>query len=209
VIKLTKASKMPCKSFALQAMETCPGALDVQGEVKPVCQSCYAMKGTYVYPVVKASRASNLEETKKDSFVPDMVDLLYKQKGNYFRWFDSGDIYSNKMLYKVYSICRQTPHIKHWIPTKSRELFNQVKWECLEALPNVKVRYSSDSIEGNYGPSHGSTVVQKTDHRTKDRFKLTSSKEVYLCPSSNQDGKCGSCRACWSKKIKVIAYVKH
>ena len=35
----------------------------------------------------------------------------------YFRWFDSGDMYSLALAEKMYEICTATPWTKHWIPT--------------------------------------------------------------------------------------------
>ena len=29
------------------------------------------------------------------------------------------------------------------------------------------------------------------------------------CPSQTQDNKCGSCRACWSRKVKQVSYEEH
>ena len=208
MVKLSKAGKMPCKSFSLQALDTCPGAYDDNGQIKDVCSGCYATKGAYRWPAVEQVRIDNYEETLKDSFVPDMVELLNKQRNKHFRWFDSGDVYSQKFLMKVYSICLKTPQTKHWIPTKSRELFSQCLWGLLEALPNVKVRYSSPSINGYSDSKHGATVIQVKDNGDFAR-KISDPKKLFVCPSSNQKGKCKDCRACWSKKIEVIAYVKH
>jgi hypothetical protein len=197
--KLSKASKMSCKSFSLPVnLEVCKGMLDNTGKVKPVCKSCYAKKGFYHMPVVKAVRENNLIASKKVDFVEHMIKLLEKQK--YFRWFDSGDVYDNDFLNKIEEICYNTPHVKHWIPTKSRELFSQEAWEDLEALPNVTVRYSSPSIIGTYEEKHGSTVSSVIKKSTKDLF---------YCPASNQKGKCNDCKACWNKNLKVVSYLKH
>ena len=197
--KLSKASKMNCKSFSLPVnLEVCKGMIDATGKVKPVCQSCYAKKGFYHMPVVKAVRENNLIASKKIDFAKHMIKLLEKQK--YFRWFDSGDVYSNDFLRTIEEICYNTPHVKHWIPTKSRELFNQPTWDRLESLPNVTVRYSSPSIIGTYEEKHGSTVSSVIKKSTK---------ELFYCPASNQKGKCNDCRACWNKNLKVVSYLKH
>jgi len=29
------------------------------------------------------------------------------------------------------------------------------------------------------------------------------------CEAYERDGKCGTCRACWDKDVKVVAYVAH
>lgn len=197
--KLSKASKMNCKSFSLPVnLEVCKGMIDATGKVKPVCQSCYAKKGFYHMPIVKAVRENNLIASKKIDFAKQMIKLLEKQK--YFRWFDSGDVYDNDFLRKIEEICFNTPQVKHWLPTKSRELFNQLTWARLEALPNVTVRYSSPSIIGTYEEKHGSTVSSVIKKSTKDLF---------YCPASKQKGKCNDCRACWNKNLKVVSYLKH
>ena len=205
MIKLSKTSKMPCKSFALPVSKnTCIGMLDSQGKIKEVCQNCYAIKGSYSWRAAKALRKHNYEETLNnlDAFHDDMINLITKEKSNYFRWFDSGDIYDNDLLYTITSICRLTPDIFHWIPTKARELLDQDLWEKLEALPNVKVRYSSPSVNGYYESIHGSTVIQNGQ-------KIDTSK-VYACPVGiEKDRKnCQDCRACWHDD-KVIAYTYH
>ena len=199
--KLSKASKMSCKSFSLPVnLEVCKGMLDNTGKVKPVCKSCYAKKGFYHMPVVKAVRENNLIASKKVGFAHHMITLINKDKNKYFRWFDSGDVYSLDFLYTIINICRYTPDTKHWLPTKSRELFSQEAWKDLEALPNVTVRYSSPSVIGTYEEKHGSTVSSVIKKSTKDLF---------YCPASNQKGKCGDCKACWNKNLKVVSYLKH
>ena len=35
MLKLSKASKMPCRSWSLQALDTCPGSRDKSGDLVP------------------------------------------------------------------------------------------------------------------------------------------------------------------------------
>lgn len=201
--KLSSAGKMPCKSFSLPVNdEVCKGRYNDEGDLKAVCQQCYAAKGFYRMKPAIALREHNLACSKQDNFRFELLEVIRKEiKGKYFRWFDSGDIYSDKFLKDIIHICSSTPDIFHWIPTKTRHLFNQNLWEALENLPNVKVRYSADGIEGEYNKNlHGSTVYQ-------DKRKLNK-KEVFTCKAPRQNGKCENCRACWHNK-KVIAYKLH
>ena len=203
MIKLSKTSKMPCKSFALPAMKTCLGAIDSNSKVKDVCRGCYAMKGSYQWRPAKALRENNRLSVSNElhSFASDMLKLLKKEKNNYFRWFDSGDVFDNDFLYEIYKVCKQTPRINHWIPTKAREILDNATWEKLESLPNVKVRYSSDSINGEYNSLHGSTAIQSNQKYDDNK--------VFKCPVDyDQIKKCGNCRACWHSD-KVVAYTFH
>jgi len=45
--KLSNTTKMPCKSFSLEAGETCPASRDEDGTVVDSCQICYAKIGYY------------------------------------------------------------------------------------------------------------------------------------------------------------------
>ena len=32
---------------------------------------------------------------------------------------------------------------------------------------------------------------------------------AFVCGAYSRDGKCGDCRACWDKNVKVVAYPAH
>jgi len=199
MIHMSKAGKMPCRSWSLQAGATCPGSIDSKTK-KPVevCSGCYAKLGNYNYSHVKIPRENN----RLDWIKPDWVDRMVAELDNdrYFRWFDSGDIYHPKLAEKIYQIMVKTPWVKHWLPTKSYKIPKIKVWlEKMQELPNVMVRYSSDSITGQYDVHHGSTVIPSSDYATK----------AFVCGAYDRDGKCGSCRECWNKSTPVIAYPAH
>ena len=96
---------------------------------------------------------------------------------------------------------QKTPHVKHWLPTKSYKVPRiRPILERMKSLPNVAVRYSSDSMVGEFNADHGSTVIPFADTETK------ASK---VCDAYERSGKCGDCRACWSKEVSVVAYPAH
>ena len=198
--RLSKAGKMPCRSWSLQAVDTCPGARKSNGELVDACLGCYATTGNYNYPNVKAPRIHNREDWKRKEWVSEMVEEI-DSNDRYFRWFDSGDIYHTKLAEKIYAVCAATPHCQHWIPTRSHK-FKKFKsvLAALDSLPNVKVRYSSDSILGEYTPGlHGSTIMPEGHEDSS----------ITKCEAYERGGKCGSCRLCWNKDIDVIGYVQH
>ena len=199
MVNLSKAGKMPCRSWSLQAGSTCPGSIDPKTKQPvAVCAGCYAKIGNYAFANVKNIR----EQNRLDWVKPDWVDRMVAELDNdrYFRWFDSGDIYHPKLAEKIYEIMKKTPWCKHWLPTKSYKIPKIKVWLTkMKRLQNVTVRYSADSIMGKYDRHHGSTVIPSIDYATN----------AYICKSSLNDGKCGSCRACWDKSIPTIAYVAH
>jgi len=197
---LSQTSKLNAKSWSLAAWETCPGARDKNGTAVPACAGCYARTGFYVFPVVKQAREANREAWRDANWVGDMVKALKKEV--LFRWFDSGDIYHPALANKIKQVIEQTPWVRHWLPTRSYKIakFRHIL-EQIATLPNVAVRYSADSIDGNYTPGlHGSVIVPTANEAPA---------EAYLCGAYSRGGKCGPCDACYRKDVAVIAYPAH
>lgn len=200
-IKLSKASKMPCRSWSLQALETCPASVKSDGTLVDACKGCYATTGNYNFPNVKAPRLHNRDDWKREEWVEDMVAELDNDR--YFRWFDSGDLYDIRLARKVLEVMQRTPWVKHWLPTRMYKFTKFVSvLDQMEALPNVVVRKSSDSV-------HGETVEGKTTSTIIPVDDSVQYASFTICKAYERDGKCGSCRACWSKEESVIAYPAH
>ena len=200
MIKLSKTSKLDgIKSWSLQALDTCPGSKNADGSLVEACSGCYATTGMYNFPNVKAPRLDNKEDWKREDWAADMIKALKKEK--YFRWFDSGDMYALELANKIYTIMQATPHVKHWLPTRMAKFpkFNTILSK-MQALPNVMVRFSSDSVMGQYTKEHGSVIVP-TLADVNDNMSP--------CLAYESDGKCNGCRKCYDKEIPVIAYIAH
>ena len=199
-IKLSKASKMPCRSWSLEALRTCPASKDVNGDLVDACKGCYATEGNYRFPSVKGSREHNRVDWKRDEWVNDMVQELDNDR--YFRWFDSGDMYDIKLADKILEVMTLTPWVNHWLPTRMHKInkFKKVL-DVMASLPNVVIRLSSDSVRGQTVPGNTTSTIIGQDQL--GTFTGT------VCKSYENQGKCGTCRACWSKDIPVIAYVQH
>ena len=198
--KLSVTSKLDgIKSFSLNALETCAGSRKPNGELVDACSGCYATQGNYRYPNVKEPRNFNKRDWQRDSWVDDMVKLLDNER--YFRWFDSGDIYSVKLAWKIYKVMELTPWVKHWLPTRMYKFSKFLPvFDMMKRLPNVMVRFSSDSIVGEFDSVHGSTIIPAN---------MKTPLGVEKCQAFMNNGKCNNCRKCWSKDIPVIAYVAH
>ena len=198
--KFSKASKMPCRSWSLQALDTCPASIGADGKLVPACEGCYATDGNYRFSNVKAPRLHNREDWQQADWVDAMVAELDNDR--YFRWFDSGDMYSLKLAEKIYAVMVATPWVRHWLPTRMHKFakFADILAK-MEALPNVVVRLSSDSINGDIiAGNTTSTIIPTISHR---KPKMT------ICEAYEREGKCATCRACWDKDVEVVAYVAH
>lgn len=209
MLKLSKAGKMPCRSWSLQAGKTCPASFDTFGELVAACEGCYAKEGNYRFDNVKASREHNFYDWRRVDWVDDMVEELDNDR--WFRWFDSGDCYHLKLAAKIYQVMKLTPWINHWLPTRMHKIakFKPILAK-MSKLPNVVIRHSSDGVNGEMLTEfeQSSTIIPSFDHWLT-RLAERSGGEMVICESSKRAGKCGPCRACWSKDVSVVAYIGH
>lgn len=204
MIRISKTSKLGCLSWSLQAIETCPGSVGADGGLVEVCRGCYATQGNYRFANVKAPRAENKEDWKREGWVEDMVAALKGQ--THFRWFDSGDCYSLQLAEKIKQVIEQTPGVKHWMPTRMHKFTKFAgTLQAIQSLPNAVVRYSGDDVvaDSYTAPDagfHSAVIADPT---------VAVSEDVTVCEAYSRDGKCGTCRACWSKDVPAIAYPAH
>ena len=205
-IRISETSKLDgIKSWSLQAIDTCPGSVKKGGGLVDACLGCYATTGNYNFPNVIAPRLINQEDWKRMAWVDDMVAALivtHKATSRFFRWFDSGDMYTIELALKIYDVMVRTPDVQHWLPTRMGKFakFKQIIAKMM-LLPNVMVRFSADSIDGTYTKGlHGSVI-------TPDATQIPAG--TTLCRAYEHDGKCSGCRACYSKDVAVIAYPAH
>lgn len=201
MVKISVTSKLDgVRSWSLRALDTCPGSISAPGVLVEACRGCYATQGHYHILSVKAPREFNRTDWERLDWVDDMVAALDCDR--YFRWFDSGDMYTLGLAEKILEVMIRTPWCKHWLPTRMHKFpkFAMVI-QAMQALENVMVRPSSDSIVGVFIPGlHGSVIVP--DSRVNPAI-------VTLCRAYEHDGKCSGCRACYDKQTPVIAYPAH
>ena len=187
---LSKPSKMPGPAFNLPASRCITGAklVKIPGSV---CHGCYALKGRYRFNNVQKALERRRQALTSPQWIDAMTVLITGHE--FFRWHDSGDLQSLEHLKNIFEVCRRTPNTRHWLPTREAQILKQVQPE--DVPKNLIIRFSSHMID--QGPVKAwpwtSTVV------TQDK----------TCPAAEQDNTCGSCRACWNRDVKNIAYGKH
>ena len=189
---LSKPSKMPGWSYGLPAKE-CKTGGKLQNVKGSTCYDCYALKGCYVFKVVQDAQYYRLKAIKNRLWVQAMAMQINNKRSKEFRWHDSGDVQDLKHLAKIFKVCKLTPSVDHWLPT--REAW--VKKFIPAAPDNLNIRFSMPMIdqEAAAGWPNTSTV-------TRDSKKAN-------CPAPQQGNECKDCRACWDKSIKNISYLAH
>jgi hypothetical protein len=198
---LSEPSKMPCHGFSTPARR-CNVGTKLREVPGSICEICYAFeRGRYGFEVVQLALERRYEALMNEPrWTEAMVWLINRfEKSGYFRWFDSGDVPDFAALEKIIEVVRQTPRIKHWLPTKEYGLISQ--WvKAHGAFPkNLTVRLSAYMVNG--APPR---------ELAKRLGVLTSGvkKRGFSCPASLQGNQCGECRTCWQKRGNVN-YHKH
>ena len=199
---LSNTSKMPAYSWGISAKD-CKTGKKLALIDGTICNKCYANKGCYVFKVVQDAHKFRLKAVELNEWVDYMIQLIiikYKKLDKsrlYHRWFDSGDIQSYSHLMKIFEVCENTPHIKHWIATREYSIVDKVDEK--DVPKNLCLRVSAIKVDGAIPKFWKWTSGVHKDKRHKGRE----------CPAYKQNNECGSCRACWNRNIKQISYKEH
>lgn len=198
---LSEPSKMPGFGHSTSARDCIAGSKLrlVKGST---CEDCYAMGGHYNYPVVQNALKKRLVLLKDPLWVEAMTRALANEE--WFRWHDSGDLQGVWHLDNIAAVCRATPHVKHWLPTREYTFVRD--WLRNNVCPeNLCIRLSEHMVN-QIGPAQKLAV----------KYNVTSSAVEYKtdlvgshCPALHQGNVCGSCRNCWDKNVPLVIYTKH
>ncbi len=205
---LSKTSKMPGYSWNLDPRLCRIGSLlrPIKGSV---CHKCYALKGMYVFKVVREAMARRLQGLQHSEWVPSMVYLINHYSPKVFRWFDAGDLPDVETLEKIVAVALATPTTKHWLPTRETGVVSQYLDTHGPFPDNLAVRLSSARINGPVPDDHKNPNGLAVSSVATDS---ATARELYpsahVCPASKQDNECKDCRACWDRSQDVV-YLAH
>lgn len=197
-------SKMPCKTWGISAIHCKTGAklAEIKGSI---CSSCYALRGNYLFSNVKSAHEIRLQKFNESvendggkSWIAAMKQIIGKDK--YFRFFDSGDLQSEKMLDIICQLAREMPKCKFWLPTKELKLVSKYISRGNKIPKNLTIRLSAFKFEDAGPISLAKNLKVNVSGASKTDF---------TCPASRQDNNCGDCRKCWDKRVMSVVYKRH
>lgn len=193
---LSNPSKMPCHGWSISSKH-CKTGGQLRKIKGSICHRCYASKGRYSFDNVQKALENRLAALENPEWVNAMAFLINKkEKSGYFRWFDSGDLQSVEHLQKIVDVCRLTPNVKHWLPT--RELVILKTFLKKDVFPeNLTVRLSSNFVD--FPPLKTTNNFLTSTVRTND----------YTCKAPHQNNQCLDCRLCWDKTVANVSYHAH
>ena len=203
---LSAPSKMPGPAYNLPAPMCITGSTLVD-VINSVCNGCYALKGRYNFPNVKAALARRLQSLQHPQWVFAMTVLIKGEE--VFRWHDSGDLQSVQHLKNIFEVCNKTPETSHWLPTREAKFLKLMDPDVIPK--NLIIRMSSHMIDQEpvkFWP-WTSTVVS---HKFFWKLELWFNKLFRIkgkCFAPIQGNKCRSCRQCWDRTVINVSYYKH
>jgi len=151
----------------------------------------------------------------------------------YFRWHDSGDLFHAEYAKAVIEVCRRTPNVLHWLPTRMGGLLAKLVGSGERLPPNLAVQVSchrGGMLEQAQHLAISAIHARQPDARigvtyahtgTKSRMATPSDvhtafgSQASLCPAtvavSSDDRVCTGCRRCWAqaKNTSPIVYAVH
>ena len=209
---LTQTSKMPCKSSSLPT-EACITGSRMATMAGSICASCYADKGFYkMYAnTIKPAQFARLDavwqamESAENAslWVSGMVSLIGADQ--YFRWHDSGDLQGLSHLELIAAVCEATPGCTHWLPTREYSTVKDyiAKYGSLPAnlIVRLSAMYPDEPVKIPASLSGIAGITASNVHSAGKSFVGER------CSAPDNNGACGSCRACWT--TAVVSYELH
>lgn len=198
---LSKPEKMPCRGYSIPA-ETCRLGSVLRKTAGSVCASCYAMKGRYVFENVQQAMWKRFNTLTNPLWVDAIAFLInhYAEKSGspYFRWHDSGDLQGEWHLENIMRVCRLTPAVTHWLPTREVTIVKRAIASGLVVPDNLVIRLSAGMI--------GKKIAHKVDLPIST-VGFYDDETIEQCGAYTRGGRCGECRTCWTRAD--VNYPKH
>ena len=183
-------AKVKANIFNLPSKTTCLQGLECH-------KYCYAGKAEVQYPAVLPSRERNLESSKTNEFMCEVIDLLKRRKNKLVRIHESGDFYSKNYISRWFTIASELTDYVFYAYTKRTDLFTR---DVLSLKPkNFGLLYSVDGLD-------------KVEELPKgfDKIARVSSTETNCPAQSDKDVLCGvQCKKCFKGNVKEIVFLKH
>ena len=193
-------SKMPCHGYSIPAKH-CKTGRKMRKVENSICSICYALKGRYSFPNVQNALERRFKTIKGRKWVSDMVAAITAvERSGFFRWHDSGDLQSVSHFARICEIARQTPTVRHWLPTREYAMVREYLDKGNTIPENLTVRFSALMVDGPAPESLAKRCGVQVSGACESAFS---------CPSSRQGNVCGDCRACWSRETFNVTYKTH
>ena len=207
---------MPGYSYGISATK-CQTGGKLRGVPGSVCAGCYALTDWYrTWRPLLEGHARRWAGLRHPLWIEAMVRMISSAcvgEARFMRWHDSGDLQGVWHLANIVAVCRATPTVQHWLPTREYEIVEE--YLRTEALPpNLTVRLSAHMIDAEpvvpTELAHLPTSTVSTVSRYASGVPIVEGKGSIECRAVEaRDNKCGDCRACWDRRVRNVNYPAH
>lgn len=163
----------------------------------PCARQCYACKGNFRFPSVRASLENNLQvyRNSANGFFGDIVDFLKNGLVTYkfFRWHSAGDIVDGNYFLGMVATAKKCPDTKFLAFTKKFEIVNDFLSSGSVIPENLVIVFSawdkSFAVPNPY--NFPVAYVDFCDNAQNPEIPVTA----FACK-----GACDKCLTCWQLK---------
>jgi hypothetical protein len=225
---LGRTSKMPGASYGLSAF-LCRRGSEMAKVPGSICANCYARSDWYAtwraLHVGQGRRHAGLEHPQWVDAMVVLIEHYTTAEVPFFRWHDAGDLQGVWHLANICEVCRRTPRVRHWMPTREYEDVRDYLAGGGVIPPNLTIRLSALMIDAEPPRAVPGIPVAPTDivippelyhlptstvHSTAGYTMPLEGRGTLECRAVEQRGnKCGACRACWDQRVGNVSYPEH
>lgn len=212
---------MPGFSYGISAKNCITGG-KLRGVRGSVCSGCYAMTDWYHTwrPLLEGHRRrwNGLRHPQWVAAMVRMIESACRPPHDWFRWHDSGDLQGVWHLENIVAVCRQTPAVRHWLPTREYFFVAAFLRGGGQIPDNLTIRLSAHMIDAEpVIPTELSPWLAGLPVSTVSSVStITSGVQIVEGKGSVEcravearDNKCGPCRACWDQRVRSVNYPQH
>lgn len=210
-------SKMPGFSYGISA-QNCQTGSKLRKIPGSVCSQCYALTKWYKSWIpLLVGHARRWQGLKHPRWVDAMVTMINRKcvdENTWFRWHDAGDLQGVWHLENIVEVCRRTPTVRHWLPTREYDFVAEFLATGQSIPDNLVVRLSAHMIDSE--PAVPETLKHLPTSTVSSVSSYLSSVDIVDGKGSVEcravearDNRCGDCRACWSPRVTSVNYPQH
>ncbi len=206
-------SKMPGWSYGLDA-KRCKVGRELAQVPGSTCFNCFALKNFYATwkpaLIARERREAGISHPRWVDAMVTLISHYCVPPNDYFRWHDSGDLRSLSHLANIAEVCRRTPMVKHWLPTKEYEIVQAYLAAGLEVPENLCIRLSAYYIDTEPVLPVALVGMPTATVSTPGVQSVVEGKGSITCMAiAKRDNMCGPCRACWNPRVTNVSYPEH
>ena len=167
----------------------------------PCRKGCYAMKGNWLFPNVRASLQENLDAYLNNPKLYFESIATQTALARFVRWHSSGDIVDTQYFEGMCKVARKNKETHYLCFTKKYEIINEYLASGKRVPKNLSIVLSA-----------WSDWLPENPYKLPTTYVYGKNFENDLIPKDSFPcgGRCETCQACWGlKRGQNVYFIKH